>query len=884
MFSPRGKRKEVKEEKKKKKLVQKYARDLKASHGFVPSAMFQEEIQQKTKELRILQLKNDSSSDEEEEEEEEEVDEEGLTTVERQRIQELASSKDLSWFFDSPSRNRDMAKVAALMSMKKTRFHRHIEHNANQSGIFRHRTLERSKGSTIPKYTEDGTPKEDTALFARSPVGGSNVIGGSSTLTRHLSLATSVGASSSASLPTSPVYSRASSVFALSSTKGTKDDTPASPSSLQGSSSASASSSPSASNEKDRKKGKSVFLRRSEPTAANRVSANRAKEAPTAVSRTLVSRENKGHTRGQSDSGPFHLQSTSAANHKDRVSPVSLRSHLPYNYTSSSSPSAAVDSNGGTPRSGPASPLSIRRQRHKESSPSPSSATNIPMASSLPSSPSAYYFFLNLERQNSNNNSNKKEGKRQSLRPAFKGKSSKDGKDSQTPKDEGENVGRKGRGKSMRSASPSAQRPLSLRPFSSGKTKAVHAEQKTDASPSHLEVDASALSPQKKASSYEALPIDQLDDQIAIDKEKAKARLAESLPSSPPPRRRACTTATTKPGPSVTEAASDTRNALERALLSPRYVVASNDADDDERKVAKSNEGKEKEKEIPRLELAALETKPESATNNTVDKKETKDDTEQQKATTEGVNGKEEDEQNAQRPSPKKAIARELAFEKTTLGKGDNAVELICKIGKGSQATVWKGTLGNALVALKQISLERVKNKRALRHALKAEVEMMKQLSHPNLLTYYGMYYSREDQEIYLVMELMEGGTLSEIVKRHEKLPEYAAAQAISQVVRALAHLREHKVIHRDIKPDNMLVSADGAIKLCDFGESTRVNVEVCRRSTVGTPWYAAPEIINGDEYSYPSDIWSVGCSLLELLTGVRKSAKEHSLNLLHSL
>eukprot|EP01087_Luapelamoeba_hula_P023625 TRINITY_DN871_c0_g1_i2.p1 TRINITY_DN871_c0_g1~~TRINITY_DN871_c0_g1_i2.p1 ORF type:complete len:1364 (+),score=287.38 TRINITY_DN871_c0_g1_i2:288-4379(+) len=196
-------------------------------------------------------------------------------------------------------------------------------------------------------------------------------------------------------------------------------------------------------------------------------------------------------------------------------------------------------------------------------------------------------------------------------------------------------------------------------------------------------------------------------------------------------------------------------------------------------------------------------------------------------------------------------------------------VEIVEKVGKGGHAIVWKGFLNGNPIAVKQVSLFGVKDSRGLRRALKAEVETFRELHHPNILSYYGMYYSRINQEVSILLEFMEGGTLTMLIKRHTILAEEIVQQTVRQVAIALGILKKNKIIHRDVKPDNMLLNVDGIVKLCDFGEATVTTTELCRRSTVGTPWYCAPEVINGEEYGFACDIFSLGCSMVEMVSGL---------------
>jgi len=109
---------------------------------------------------------------------------------------------------------------------------------------------------------------------------------------------------------------------------------------------------------------------------------------------------------------------------------------------------------------------------------------------------------------------------------------------------------------------------------------------------------------------------------------------------------------------------------------------------------------------------------------------------------------------------------------------------------------------------------------------------------------------------------------------------EMLSAHVIYQVLEGLDFLHANNIIHRDLKPDNMLIDSRGNVKLIDFGISIKLETEF-RKSSVGTPWYTAPEVIEGQEYTFPADIWSLGCSLIELLTGF---SPFHTLNAIAAL
>jgi serine/threonine protein kinase len=144
------------------------------------------------------------------------------------------------------------------------------------------------------------------------------------------------------------------------------------------------------------------------------------------------------------------------------------------------------------------------------------------------------------------------------------------------------------------------------------------------------------------------------------------------------------------------------------------------------------------------------------------------------------------------------------------------------------------------------------------------EIDLLKNLKHPNIVKYQGFVKSSEN--LYIILELCETGSLHSICKDFGKFPENLVALYMSQVLQGLLYLHEQGVIHRDIKGANILTTKDGLVKLADFGVATRSNVG--ESSVVGTPYWMAPEVIELSGATTASDIWSLGCTTIELLDG----------------
>lgn len=148
------------------------------------------------------------------------------------------------------------------------------------------------------------------------------------------------------------------------------------------------------------------------------------------------------------------------------------------------------------------------------------------------------------------------------------------------------------------------------------------------------------------------------------------------------------------------------------------------------------------------------------------------------------------------------------------------------------------------------------------------EIKTLHKSDVPGIIAFKNAFYC--DNSVHIVLEYMNCGSLGSVLNRHGQLPEALLARVTSDVVLGLDHLhRVIKVVHRDIKPGNVLLNAKGEVKLADFGMSGQLASTFSRlASWVGTAAYMSPERISGSEYSYESDIWALGVSLWECAVG----------------
>jgi serine/threonine protein kinase len=186
-------------------------------------------------------------------------------------------------------------------------------------------------------------------------------------------------------------------------------------------------------------------------------------------------------------------------------------------------------------------------------------------------------------------------------------------------------------------------------------------------------------------------------------------------------------------------------------------------------------------------------------------------------------------------------------------------------LGKGAFGSVYRalnwGT--GETVAVKQIKLADLP-KSELR-VIMLEIDLLKNLDHPNIVKYQG--FVKTPETLNIILEYCENGSLHSISKNFGRFPENLVGLYMSQVLHGLLYLHEQGVIHRDIKGANILTTKQGLVKLADFGVASRTT-GLHESSVVGTPYWMAPEVIELSGAATASDIWSLGCTVIELLDG----------------
>ncbi|KAL8039316.1 hypothetical protein ABFS82_10G027000 [Erythranthe guttata] len=215
---------------------------------------------------------------------------------------------------------------------------------------------------------------------------------------------------------------------------------------------------------------------------------------------------------------------------------------------------------------------------------------------------------------------------------------------------------------------------------------------------------------------------------------------------------------------------------------------------------------------------------------------------------------------------------------------GDYAVGR--QIGAGSFSTVWhaRHRVHGTEFAIKEIVTSQLNPK--LQESLKSEIFILKRVNHPNIIRLHDMI--EEPGKIYIVLEYCKGGDLSMYIQRRQgRIPEETAKHFMQQLAEGLKVLHKNDLVHRDLKPQNLLLSTNGdnsVLKIADFGFARSLPSRGLAETLCGSPLYMAPEIMELKKYDAKADLWSVGTILFQLVTGKTPFTGSNQIQLLQNI
>ncbi|XP_062220420.1 mitogen-activated protein kinase kinase kinase 1a-like [Phragmites australis] len=188
-------------------------------------------------------------------------------------------------------------------------------------------------------------------------------------------------------------------------------------------------------------------------------------------------------------------------------------------------------------------------------------------------------------------------------------------------------------------------------------------------------------------------------------------------------------------------------------------------------------------------------------------------------------------------------------------------------LGSGSFGSVYEAISDDGFFfAVKEVSLlDQGLNAKQRICQLEHEISLLSRLEHENIVRYFGT--DKEDGKLYIFLELVTQGSLAALYQKY-RLQDSQVSAYTRQILNGLSYLHQRNVLHRDIKCANILVDANGLVKLADFGLAKEMSILSQARSSKGTVYWMAPEVAKAKPHGPPADIWSLGCTVLEMLTG----------------